>query len=181
MNQQEESSAQNAEEADEAARRDRMLEERRKAEEKAAAERAKEEAYREQGRGDLADKAAERAENAEVKASCTVAPVITPNIPQNSRGTFCTTKRFAGRIKRVKLLLEYFAAHEEAFPANAKAELEKWLSAQARAAKSTNCPYQCRVLRVYERNNENKYTFNSIRDVLMPRNPESGRPACTSK
>jgi len=116
-------------------------EERRKAEEKAAAERAKEEAYREQGRDDLADKAAERAERAEEKASCTVAPVITPNIPQNSRGTFCTTKRFAGRIKRVKLLLEYFAAHEEAFPANAKAELEKWLSAQARAAKSTNCPY----------------------------------------
>lgn len=116
-------------------------EERRKAEEKAAAERAKEEAYREQGRDDLADKAAERAEKAEEKASCTVAPVITPNIPQNFRGTFCTTKRFAGRIKRVKLLLEYFAAHEEAFPANAKAELEKWLSAQARAAKSTNCPY----------------------------------------
>ena len=116
-------------------------EERRKAEEKAAAKRAKEEAYREQGRDDLADKAAERAEIAEEKASRTVAQVITPNLPQNSRGAFCTTKRFAGRIKRVKLLLEYFAAHEEAFPANAKAELEKWLSAQARAAKSTNCPY----------------------------------------
>lgn len=109
-------------------------EERRKAEEKAALERQKEETYREQGRDDLADKAAERAETAEVKASCTVAPVITPNIPQNSRGTFCTTKRFAARIKRVADLMEFF---KQSCPANVLAEAEKWASAQARAAKST--------------------------------------------
>ena len=82
----------------------------------------------------MADKAAERAEKAEEKASRTVAQVITPNLPQNSRGAFCTTKRFAARIKRVADLMEFF---KQSCPANVLAEAEKWASAQARAAKST--------------------------------------------
>ena len=112
-------------------------EERRKAEEKAAAERANEEAYRDAGRNDLADKAAARATAAEIKATETVAPVISANIPQNFRGSFNTTKRYAARIKRVDLLIKHFAENPTAVPANVLAEAEKWASAQARAAKST--------------------------------------------
>lgn len=111
-------------------------EERRKAEEKAAAERKKEADLLAKGREDLAANAAARATVAEAKATETVAPVITPNIPQNTRGAFNTTKRYAARITRVKLLMEYFAANEAAVPRNVVAEAEKWASSMARAAKS---------------------------------------------
>lgn len=112
-------------------------EERRKAEEKAEAERKKAEAYREQGRDDLADKAEMRADNAEAKAAETVAPIVTPSIPKNTRGSFNTVKRYAARVARVKLLMEYYAANEAAVPQNVIAEAEKWASGLARAAKST--------------------------------------------
>lgn len=109
-------------------------EERRKAEEKAAAERKKEADLLAKGREDLSANAAARATVAEEKAVNIVAPIITPNIPQNTRGAFNTTKRYAARIKRVADLMEFF---KQSCPANVLVEAEKWASAQARAAKST--------------------------------------------
>lgn len=112
----------------------KAAEERKKAEDKAEAERKKADAYREIGRDDLANNAEVRAQVAEDKASITVAQIVTPNIPKNTRGSFNTTARYSARILRVEALLEHFKA---SCPPDVLEAAQKWANAQARAAKGT--------------------------------------------
>ena len=118
----------------EAAEKQRLLDvaaaqERKKAEDKAEAERIKADAYRNEGREDMAVKADARADKAEEKADSVVAPIVQANIPQNTRGAFNTRKSYSARISRVADLLEHF---KKGVPKNVEAEIQKWANGQAR-------------------------------------------------
>jgi hypothetical protein len=123
----------------EAEARARQLEENRKAEE---AKRKAEEAARkanlkakeaaEKGRDDLKEKWESRAEQAETVAQSTVADIVTPNIPKNTRGAFNTRKTYVARITNIGKVLNHFSV---CCPPDIRNAIQKWCNAQARAAK----------------------------------------------
>lgn len=110
----------------------KAAEARRKAEE--AAERAKRKAEEAaaQGREDLAEKWESKAEESQNIAASTVADIVSPEIPPNTKGSFNTRKTFAARIVNVDKLLEYF---KSSCPPDILNAAQKWCNAQARAAK----------------------------------------------
>jgi hypothetical protein len=95
------------------------------------------EEYQGEGRDDKAAEWQAKSEYFKSTASNTVAAIVTIELPK-IRGGLNTKTKWAARVKDEKLLLEHFKA---GLPPDILEAIQKWLSAQARAAKSTVCPY----------------------------------------